>query len=87
MTEKGLKEAMREFGIKSLGDRFRTLNILRMLKVNWKSIKPKESEEHKEGSDEEQEQEDYVEETVEETKVEEAQVDETILKKLWKILV
>ena len=54
MTEKGLKEAMKEFGIKSLGDRFR------ILKVNLKSIKPKESEEHKEESDEEQEQEDNI---------------------------
>ena len=62
MTEKDLKEAMKDFGIKRLGDRFRLLNKLRSLKVNMKSMKQKESDE---------EHEDNVEETeVEETQVE-----------------
>ena len=44
MTEKDLKEAMKDFGIKRLGDRFLLLNKLRSLKVNMKSRKQKESD-------------------------------------------
>ena len=88
MTEQDLKEAMQDFGIRRLGDRFRLLNKLRTLR-KMKSRKEKEKESEEEAVDaEENDEETHFKETiveewvferthVEETNVEETHVEET----------
>ena len=78
MTEQDLKEAMQDFGIRRLGDRFRLLNKLRTLrKMKSRKEKEKESEEEAVDAEENDEETHFKETIVEETVFEETHVEET----------